>query len=102
MKIFVGVFTLMAVSGIMAFAADRAAYDKSCKTCHGPDGQGNAAIAKVMKVELKPLGSPAIQSKSDADLKAIVTKGSGKMKAVAGLSAKEVDEAIAFVRTLKK
>ena len=76
-------------------------YMKSCKTCHGAEGHGNPAIAKVMKVEMKALGSKEVQAKSDDDLKATITKGTGKMKAVAGLSAKQIDDVVAFVRTLK-
>jgi hypothetical protein len=54
-----------------------------------------------MKVEMKALGSKEVQAKSDDELKAAVTKGTGKMKAVAGLSAKQIDDVVAFVRTLK-
>ena len=76
-------------------------YMKACKSCHGPEGQGNPTIAKVMKVEMKPLSSKEIQEKSDADLKAVITKGSGKMKPVASVSGKQVDDVVAFIRTLK-
>lgn len=76
-------------------------YMKSCKTCHGPEGKGNPAIAKAMKVEMKALGSKEVQAKSDDELKAAITKGIGKMKPVAGLSAKQVDDVVAFIRTLK-
>jgi len=77
-------------------------FTKSCKTCHGADGQGNPAIAKMMKVEFKPLSSAAVQSQSDADLKGTIIKGKGKMKAVASVNAKQADEVIAYLRTMKK
>jgi len=73
-----------------------------CKTCHGADGAGNPAIAKMMNVTLKPLGSAEVQAKSDADLKGVVTGGMGKMKPVAGLSPADADNVVAFLRTLKK
>lgn len=76
-------------------------YNAKCKSCHGESGQGNPAIAKMMKVEMRPLGSKEVQAASDADLKKIITEGKGKMRPVAGLSAKQVDDVIAFVRTLK-
>jgi hypothetical protein len=38
----------------------------------------------------------------DADLKAVITEGKGKMKPVKTVSAGDVDNVIAFVRTLKK
>lgn len=77
-------------------------FTKSCKTCHGADGQGNPAIAKMMKVEFKSLSSSEIQSQSDADLKGVIAKGKGKMKPVKSVNAKQADDVIAYLRTLKK
>ena len=76
-------------------------FDSKCKGCHGPSGQGNPAIAKMMKVELRPLGSKEVQAMSDAELKKIIADGKGKMPKISGLSAKQVDDVVAFVRTLK-
>lgn len=76
-------------------------FDSKCKACHGATGQGNPGIAKMMKVEMRALGSKEVQAQSDADLKKIITEGKGKMKPIAGLSAKQVDDVVAFVRTLK-
>ena len=50
--------------------AGQAVYDKSCKSCHAPDGAGNAAVAKMMKVDMKDLKSPEVQAMSDDDLTA--------------------------------
>jgi cytochrome c5 len=103
MKLLIGCAALFALGvTVSAAPAGKEIYDKSCKTCHGAEGQGNPAIAKAMKVELKPLGSNEVQAKSDEDLKKVVTKGSGKMKPIAALSAKQVDEVVAHVRSLKK
>jgi cytochrome c553 len=77
-------------------------YGKKCATCHGKEGEGKAAIAKMLKVELKHLGSKEVQAKSDADLSKNVTEGSGKMKPVKGLSDADVNNVVAFVRTLKQ
>src|SRR5579862_4355411 len=85
----------------LAAADGKAVYDKSCKSCHGPDGAGNPAVAKMMKVEMKPLGSKEVQAKSDDDLKAAVTNGVGKMKPVASVTGDQVSAVVAFVRTLK-
>jgi mono/diheme cytochrome c family protein len=90
-----------------AFAAGNAAagkevYEKKCASCHGAAGEGKDTVAKMLKVELRPLGSKDVQAKSDADLKKAIVEGTGKMKAVTGIDAKAADDVIAFVRTLKK
>ena len=96
---------LLAISMVPAIAGPsegKEVYDKSCKPCHGANGQGNPGMAKMLKVEMKPLGSKEVQAKSDADLKKVITQGSGKMKPVASVAGKQVDDVIAFVRTLKQ
>lgn len=72
-----------------------------CQACHGPKGEGKPSIAKMFNVEMHPLSSKEVQSKTDAEFKKIITTGNGKMKPVAGLSDKQIDDVIAFVRTLK-
>jgi len=83
-------------------AAGKAVFDKTCKTCHGATGVANPNIAKMMKVDIKELGSAEIQSKTDAEFKTIITEGKGKMKAVKTVTGKDIDNVIAYVRTLKK
>jgi mono/diheme cytochrome c family protein len=68
-----------------------------CKNCHGADGSGNPAIAKMMNVTMKPLGSA-----TDAEVKTAVTAGVGKMKPIAGVAAGDVDNVTAYIHTLKK
>jgi len=97
--------TMMAGALISAGAdskAGQAAYDKSCKSCHGADGTPNSAIAKMMKVEMKPLGSAEVQGLSNADMKKIITEGKGKMTASKGVTGAAVDDVIAYVHTFKK
>jgi len=88
------------------FAAGDAAkgkdlYNAKCKNCHGAAGEGNPNIAKAMKVEMRALGSKEVQAKKDDELKKVVTDGTGKMKAVAGVAGADLDNVIAYVRTLK-
>ena len=94
------------VSAATAMAADakagEAVYDKSCKSCHGPDGTPNPAIGKMLKVEMKDLKSADVQGLSDADIKSVVTDGKGKMKPIKTLSGGDPDNIVAFVRSLKK
>jgi mono/diheme cytochrome c family protein len=79
--------------------AGKAAYDKSCKGCHGPDGTPSAGMAKAMN--LKDLKSPDVQAMSDDDLKKVITDGKGKMKPVASASGAAAD-VVAYIRTWKK
>jgi mono/diheme cytochrome c family protein len=72
-----------------------------CSICHGATGDGNEAIAKAYGVKMPQLGSKEVQSLDDAALKKIVVEGKGKMQAVK-LSDAEMDDVLAFVRTLKK
>src|ERR1700694_5251788 len=99
------VATILILTGIAAaacFAADaragQAAYDKSCKSCHGPDGTPNAAVAKMMKVDIKDLKAAEVQALSDDDLKKVITTGKGKMHPVASVTGNSVDDVVAFVR----
>ena len=85
-----------------AWAADAAAgktvFAAKCKTCHGADGTPSAGMAKAMGI--KPMSDPAIQGKSDADLKTSISKGFGKMKAQAVAGA-DLDNVVAAIRTMK-
>jgi mono/diheme cytochrome c family protein len=87
-------------------AADTAAgkdlYGKKCASCHGANGEGKEAIAKMFNVEMKPLTSKDVLSKTDADLKKVMLEGSGKMKAVKDLDAKGADDIVAYMRSLAK
>lgn len=81
--VLIGLILMTLLAG-MVFAADakagQAVYDRSCRSCHGADGAPNLAIAKMMKVEMRDLKSPEVQSRSDADLKKVITQGQGKMR----------------------
>lgn len=75
-------------------------YLKRCKMCHGADGEGNPAMARMLKVEFKALDSEYVQNLSDEELKSVITKGKGKMAAVRGLDEQDVTDVIAYLRSL--
>ncbi|MBI4459350.1 MAG: cytochrome c [Acidobacteria bacterium] len=82
--------------------AGKAVYDAKCKTCHGADGKGNAALAKTLKVEFKDLASKEAQARKDEELKKVSTEGTGKMQPVKGLTEKQAEDVVAFIRSLAK
>ena len=77
-------------------AAGKAVYAAKCKACHGADGEGNPNMAKALKVEIKPLAS------STADVKEVIEKGQGKMKPASSVTGADLDNVVAYVKTLKK
>lgn len=77
-------------------------FDQHCKMCHGEHGEGNPSIAKMMHVKMLPLGSKQVQAKSNAQLKKDITEGYKKMSPIRGLSSKQVEDVIAYVRELGK
>jgi mono/diheme cytochrome c family protein len=76
-------------------------FEIRCAVCHGNEGEGKEAMAKLFGVKLPVLGSKEVQSLNDAALKKIMLEGKGKMKPVT-LSTQELENAIAFLRSLKK
>jgi mono/diheme cytochrome c family protein len=82
--------------------AGKAVYDRACKNCHGAEGQGNPNIAKMMKVEMKPLSSPDVQGLSDQQIQEVIEKGKGKMPPVHSVNATQAADVVAYIRTFKK
>src|SRR5579863_4840082 len=82
--------TMLATAAAASATDGAAVYAAKCKNCHGADGAGNPAIAKMMNVTMKPLGA-----QTDAEVKTAVTSGTGKMKPVAGVAAADVDNVVA-------
>jgi cytochrome c6 len=88
--------------GLSTCFADAAAdYKAKCATCHGPDGKGDTAMGKTMKV--KDLGSAEVQKQSDADVTTIIEKGKKPMPGYEGkLTKEQIDSLVKYVRSLKK
>ena len=43
-----------------------------CQMCHGPEGHGNAALAKMMKTTIPDLSSKEVQALSDAQMREVI------------------------------
>jgi cytochrome c6 len=77
-------------------AAAEATFKAKCAACHGADGKGKEAM------KTRDLSSADVQKQSDADLSGIITNGKGKMPPYKTMSADQVKDMVAFIRSLKK
>jgi len=77
-----------------------ATYKAKCAMCHGPDGKGETATGKTMKV--KDFASDEVQKMSDADVTDAISKGKGKMPAYKTLTPDQVRGLVAYVRSFAK
>ncbi|MBI4249921.1 MAG: c-type cytochrome [Elusimicrobia bacterium] len=78
-------------------------YDAKCASCHGKDGKGKEAMAKMFKLELAALDvvDEASLSKSDKELFDLTADGINKMPGYKEkLQAEEIDAVIAYIRSL--
>jgi len=82
-------------------ATGEATYKAKCAMCHGPDGKGETATGKAMKV--KDFSSEEVQKMSDADLSATISSGKGKMPAYGkSLKPEQVKDLVAYIRSFVK
>lgn len=77
-------------------------FSAHCQMCHGDHGQGNQALGKMLGATIPALSSKQVQDLSDAQIRHVVENGKLKMPPVKGLSSSDIDNVIAFVRTLAK
>jgi cytochrome c6 len=77
-------------------AAAEATFKAKCAGCHGADGKGKEAM------KTRDMSSADVQKMSDADLSGIITNGKGKMPPYKTMTADQVKDMVAFIRSLKK
>jgi len=83
-------------------APGQATFAKKCTACHGKDGKGSAAMAKMFKVkpELLNLTADEAQKKPDADLTKMINTGKDKMPAFKGkLKDAEIADVLTYIRS---
>jgi cytochrome c6 len=79
--------------------ASAALYKSKCAGCHGPDGAGQTAAGKALKVG--DFHDPDTQKMSDADLTTAISMGKNKMPAYGKmLKPEEIKGLVAYVREL--
>jgi mono/diheme cytochrome c family protein len=83
-------------------------FKAKCASCHGADGKGKTDQGQKMK--LSDLTDPAVQKKSDADFKKVISDGvktekGGVKQEMEGykdsLTPEQIDQLVAYIRTLK-
>jgi mono/diheme cytochrome c family protein len=116
MKLFslVATTTALAVSSLAYSSpeAGKAIYNQSCTDCHGPAGTGNPTQDQFWKMKIPRLTGDYVQKKSDDALRDVILNGKRKMPpALMGhphdnsrgkVTAEQVPDLIAYVRSLKK
>lgn len=95
----------LAVFVFAAFGADAAAgkelYAKKCRVCHGADGAPPPAILKA-NPGMKAFTSAEFQAQKDAEIKKKTTDLPKHKVPAKGLTEADLDNLVAFMRTLKK
>lgn len=99
------ILTLMLAANAAAAPAPeapgQATFAKKCTACHGKDGKGTAAMAKMFKIKPEELDltRDEAQKKPDADLTKMVNEGKNKMPAFKGkLKDAEIADVLSYVR----
>jgi cytochrome c6 len=82
-------------------SAGKAVFEKSCASCHGKDGKGNPAMAKVLGEKGLDLTSKDATQKSDEQLLKVIAEGAGKMPAQK-ITKEESKQVLDYVRSLGK
>jgi mono/diheme cytochrome c family protein len=120
--VFAALSTLtLALSPATALAGDaekgKAVYTANCLSCHGETGKGDGPVGQVLQPPPRNFASADFnydtdadgKPGSDADLKDVISKGAGafdgdQMMAPWGgiLSDDDIDNVIAYIRTLKE
>lgn len=99
----VGAILLITIAPAHAQGDGAALYKAKCAMCHGPDGKGDTAMGKTLKV--RDLASQDVQKQTDAQLATVIHDGAanGKMPAYKDkLSDAQIKDLVAFIRTLAK
>lgn len=102
------------IASVTAQAADasagKAKFQQLCASCHGATGKGDGVASAALNPKPRNLSDAAyMKTRTDADLKNVILNGGaaiGKSASMppwkASLQGADVDNLIAFIRTLSK
>ena len=93
---------VMGLTSVDDVEVGKAVYMKRCKMCHGTDGNGNPAMARMLSVEFKSMSSPEVQALEDEAISEMIKKGKGKMAKVRKITDDEIAKVIIYLRSLKE
>ena len=95
----IGLGSLTIPSFIQAQSDPAKFFKTNCTLCHSEDGSGSSPTGKAMKA--KDLRSTEVQSKTDAELLEVITKGKGKMPAFgAKIKPDDGTKLVGYIRSL--
>src|SRR5438067_13906850 len=101
-SIIVAIVVLLGMPLLADGTPDGAAIFKAkCAMCHGPDGSGQTAMGKSLKI--RALGSAEVQKQTDAELTNIIANGKNKMLPYKGrLTSEEIKAVVGHIRTFRR
>jgi mono/diheme cytochrome c family protein len=79
--------------------AGKTVFMNQCAVCHGEDASGKSAVAKSLSVNIPDYRSEEVHRLTDADIQKVIKIGKGNMPPVTGLSAEDITNVIAFIRS---
>lgn len=104
---FITILSIFFLAVPVAMAADiakgKAIYEEKCALCHGRTGKGDGPVGASLRPKPPSFLSKEMIAHPDTRHKTVMMEGKGAMPSFAGqLSQEEIDDVLAYTRTLAK